>query len=43
MNPGMTVLELSARTGDGMEAWMTLIVERIRSKALYRGRLNRGL
>jgi hydrogenase nickel incorporation protein HypB len=33
VNPGMTVLELSARTGDGMEAWMALIVERIRSKA----------
>jgi hydrogenase nickel incorporation protein HypB len=33
VNPGMTVLELSARTGDGMEAWMTTIVERIRSKA----------
>ncbi|MFY9737487.1 MAG: hydrogenase nickel incorporation protein HypB [Candidatus Cybelea sp.] len=33
VNPGMTVLELSARTGDGMEAWMTLIAERIRSKA----------
>jgi hydrogenase nickel incorporation protein HypB len=33
VNPGMTVLELSARTGDGMEAWMTLIEERIRSKA----------
>jgi hydrogenase nickel incorporation protein HypB len=33
VNPGMTVLELSARTGDGVEAWMTLIEERIRSKA----------
>jgi hydrogenase nickel incorporation protein HypB len=33
VNPAMTVLELSARTGEGMEAWMTLIVERIRSKA----------
>jgi hydrogenase nickel incorporation protein HypB len=33
VNPGMTVLELSARTGDGLEAWMTLIEERIRSKA----------
>jgi hydrogenase nickel incorporation protein HypB len=33
VNPGMTVLELSARTGDGMEAWMTLIEDRIRSKA----------
>jgi hydrogenase nickel incorporation protein HypB len=33
VNPGMAVLELSARTGDGMEAWMTLIAERIRSKA----------
>jgi hydrogenase nickel incorporation protein HypB len=33
VNPGMIVLELSARTGDGMEAWMTAIVERIRSKA----------
>jgi hydrogenase nickel incorporation protein HypB len=33
VNPGMIVLELSARTGDGMEAWMTTIVGRIRSKA----------
>ena len=33
VNPGMTVLELSARTGDGMDAWMTAIAERIRSKA----------
>jgi hydrogenase nickel incorporation protein HypB len=33
VNPGITVLELSARTGDGIEAWMTLIAERIRSKA----------
>jgi hydrogenase nickel incorporation protein HypB len=33
VNPGMTVLELSARSGDGLEAWMTLIEERIRSKA----------
>lgn len=33
VNPGMTVLELSARTGDGVEAWMTFIEERIRSKA----------
>jgi hydrogenase nickel incorporation protein HypB len=36
VNPGMTVLELSARTGDGLEAWMTLIEERIRSKAFTR-------
>ena len=38
VHPGMPVLELSARTGAGMEAWMTLIDERIRAKALAHAR-----
>jgi hydrogenase nickel incorporation protein HypB len=34
VNPGISILELSARTGAGMNEWMTLIAERIRAKAL---------
>lgn len=34
VNPEIPILEISARTGAGMEAWLTLIEERIRSKSL---------
>jgi hydrogenase nickel incorporation protein HypB len=34
VHPGMPILELSARTGAGMDAWMRLLDERIRAKAL---------
>jgi hydrogenase nickel incorporation protein HypB len=34
VHPGMPVLEISARTGAGMEEWIRLIDERIRAKAL---------
>lgn len=33
VNPGISVLELSARTGAGMDAWMALIEDRILGKA----------
>jgi hydrogenase nickel incorporation protein HypB len=33
VHPGMRIVELSARTGDGLEAWLELIEERIRAKA----------
>jgi hydrogenase nickel incorporation protein HypB len=32
VHPGMRVVELSARTGDGMDAWLQLLDERIRTK-----------
>lgn len=32
VHPGMAILELSARTGTGMERWMDLLEERIRAK-----------
>jgi hydrogenase nickel incorporation protein HypB len=38
VHPGMPILDLSARTGAGMEAWMTLLDERIRGKALAAAR-----
>jgi hydrogenase nickel incorporation protein HypB len=34
VHPGMPILELSARTGAGMDVWMRLLDERIRAKAL---------
>jgi hydrogenase nickel incorporation protein HypB len=33
-NPGISILELSARTGAGMDEWIDLIDGRIRAKAL---------
>jgi hydrogenase nickel incorporation protein HypB len=33
VHPGMRVVELSARTGDGLDAWLELLEERIRAKA----------
>jgi hydrogenase nickel incorporation protein HypB len=33
VNPGMPILELSARTGAGMDAWIELLEERIRAKS----------
>jgi hydrogenase nickel incorporation protein HypB len=33
VHPRMPILELSARTGAGMDAWMRLLEERIRAKA----------
>jgi hydrogenase nickel incorporation protein HypB len=34
VHPGVPILELSARTGAGVDAWMNLVEERIRAKAL---------
>lgn len=34
VNPGMPILELSARTGSGMDAWIELLENRIGAKAL---------
>jgi hydrogenase nickel incorporation protein HypB len=34
VNPEMPIIEISARTGAGMERWLTLIDQRIRSKSL---------
>jgi hydrogenase nickel incorporation protein HypB len=34
VHPGVPILELSARTGAGMEEWMRTIEDRIRAKAL---------
>lgn len=34
VNPEISIIELSARTGAGIERWMTLIEERIRAKSL---------
>ena len=34
VHPGMPILELAARTGDGMDAWIDLLEERIRAKTL---------
>jgi hydrogenase nickel incorporation protein HypB len=31
VRPGMPLLELSAKTGQGMEAWMELLASRIRT------------
>ncbi len=33
VNPGMEIVELSARTGTGMDAWTELLEERLRQKA----------
>ena len=33
VHPGMPILELSARTGAGMDAWIDLLEERIRAKS----------
>jgi hydrogenase nickel incorporation protein HypB len=33
VHPGIAVLELSARTGAGLDAWIALLEERIRAKA----------
>jgi hydrogenase nickel incorporation protein HypB len=33
VHPGMPILELSARTGAGMDVWLQLLDERIRAKA----------
>jgi hydrogenase nickel incorporation protein HypB len=33
VHPGMEVLELSARTGAGLDAWMAALEERLRAKA----------
>jgi len=33
VHPGMRVVELSARTGDGMDAWLQLLEDAIRAKA----------
>jgi hydrogenase nickel incorporation protein HypB len=34
VNPGITILELSSRSGDGLDAWIALLDERIRTKAV---------
>jgi hydrogenase nickel incorporation protein HypB len=34
VHPGMPILELSARSDEGMDAWLELLDERIRAKAL---------
>jgi hydrogenase nickel incorporation protein HypB len=34
VHPGMLILELSTRTGTGMESWLQLLEERIRAKNL---------
>lgn len=34
VHPGMTVIEVSARTGTGMDAWFALLEQRIRAKGL---------
>ena len=34
VNPGVLILEVSARTGAGMDEWIELLAGRIRAKAL---------
>ena len=33
VNPAIEMLEVSARTGDGMDAWIALLEDRLRRKA----------
>jgi hydrogenase nickel incorporation protein HypB len=40
VNPGISILELSARTGEGMDEWLTFLNDRIRGKALEPAGLN---
>jgi len=34
VHPGLDVIELSARTGAGLDGWIDLVEERIRAKSL---------
>ncbi len=38
VHPGIAVLEVSARTGAGMDAWLALLEERVRAKSLVPAR-----